>query len=90
MIIFAFPVTALGQSEELAIRLTRDWGYGAGSQIQGKFSLRVDGPEDIVRVEFIIDQEVVYSATESPFRFQFGCSRAFLMRCLLTLRRRPR
>jgi hypothetical protein len=71
LVICLLPVSALAQSEELDLRLTRDFGYGAGGQIQGKFSLRVDGPADIVRVDFIIDGEVVNTATESPFHFRF-------------------
>jgi hypothetical protein len=69
--IFLFPTAALAQDEKLDLRLTRDFGYGAGSQIQGKFSLRVNGPDDIVKVDFIIDGEVVHTATEPPFRYQF-------------------
>ena len=65
------PVSALAQGEDLDLRLTRDFGYGAGGQIQGKFSLRVDGPADIVQVDFIIDGEVVHTITEAPFRFRF-------------------
>jgi hypothetical protein len=66
-----FPISALAQEDELALRLTRDWGFGAGGQIQGKFSLRVNGPDDIVRVEFIIDEAVVNTAKEPPFNYQF-------------------
>jgi hypothetical protein len=66
------PVSALAQSEDLDLRLTRDFGYGAGGQVQGKFSLRVDGPADIVRVDFVIDGEVVHTITEAPFRFRFN------------------
>ncbi len=73
--IFLFPLSALAQSEEgtLSLRLTRDYGYGGmNGQIQGKFSLRVNGPDDIVKVDFIIDGEVVHTSTESPFRYQFS------------------
>ena len=70
-VLILFPASALAQDEELALRLTRDWGYGAGGQVQGKFSLRVSGPEDIVKVEFIIDDEIVNVSTELPFRYQF-------------------
>ncbi len=68
------PLSAAAQSEEeaLSLRLNRDWGYGAGGQIQGKFSLRVSDPDEIVRVDFIIDGEVVHSSTEAPFRYQFS------------------
>ena len=72
LILCLLPVSVLAQSEELDLRLTRDFGYGAGSQIQGKFSLRVDGPAGIVRVDFIIDGEVVDTVTEAPFRYRFN------------------
>ena len=69
--IFLFPILALAQDDELDLRLTRDWGYGAGGQIQGRFSLRVSGPDDVVKVDFIFDGESVHTATEQPFRYQF-------------------
>jgi len=65
------PISALAQADQLDLRMTRDWGYGAGGQIQGRFSLRVDGPDTIVKVEFIFDSEVVDTVTEPPFRYQF-------------------
>ena len=68
---FLLPKSAFAQDEELSLRLTRDWGYGAGAQIQGKFSLRVEGPDDIARVDFIIDGDVVHTASAPPFRYQF-------------------
>ena len=68
LIFCLIPVTALAQDEGLALKLTRDFGYGSGGQIQGKFSLRVSGPDDIVEVDFIIDGEVVHTAAEAPFR----------------------
>ena len=72
LIFFLLPASVLAQSEDLDLRLTRDFGYGAGGQVQGKFSLRVDGPVDIVRVDFIIDGEVVQTITEAPFRYRFN------------------
>ena len=71
-LLFPISVAAQGEEETLALRLNRDWGYGAGGQIQGKFSLRVSGPDDIVKVDFIIDDKVVHTSTEAPFRFQFS------------------
>ncbi len=69
--LFLFPGAVLAQDEALSLRLTRDWGYGAGNQIQGKFSLRVSGPDDLVIVDFMIDGEVVHTATQEPFNYQF-------------------
>ena len=72
LVISLVPHSVVAQGEEtLDLQLRRDWGFGAGGQIQGKFSLRVNGPEDIAKVEFIIDDEVVSTSTESPFRYQF-------------------
>ncbi len=60
------------QEDELTLRLSRDFGYGGlGGDIQGTFSYRVEGPADLVRVEFLLDEQVVGEDTEPPFRFQF-------------------
>ncbi|MCP4165452.1 MAG: hypothetical protein GY759_06110 [Chloroflexi bacterium] len=64
--------SASAQAEELSLTLRRDFGYGGmGGQIQGTFSYRVDGPQDLVQVAFYIDDEQVGSATEAPWRYQF-------------------
>ena len=64
----------LAQSDDepaLTLRLRRDFGYGLGSQMQGRFSYRVSGPDDLVRVEFLLDGRVIGEDTESPFRLNF-------------------
>lgn len=72
---FLFLVTtasALAQDEPaLELRLSRDNGFGLGNQMQGNFSYRVSGPEDLVRVEYLMDGEVIGESTEEPFRFRF-------------------
>ncbi|GAB4155331.1 MAG: hypothetical protein Fur0021_22590 [Candidatus Promineifilaceae bacterium] len=56
----------------LTLRLSRDFGYGGlGGDIEGTFSYRVDGPDALVRVEFLLDGEVIGEDTEPPFRLQF-------------------
>lgn len=55
----------------LELRLSRDFGMGIGSNIQGTFSYRVSAPDDVVRVVFLLDGEPVGEVTEAPFRFQF-------------------
>ena len=65
------PFSVRAQTETLEMRLSKDWGFAAGGQIQGKFSLRVSGPAELARVDFLLDGEVVHSAAEAPFRFQF-------------------
>ncbi|MBN1667950.1 MAG: hypothetical protein JW862_12720, partial [Anaerolineales bacterium] len=68
------PVAGLAQEAQEApeLRLSRDFGYGGGLQIQGTFSFRIANPENFVRVEFLIDEEVVATATQEPFRYQFS------------------
>ncbi len=58
--------------EGLDLGLSRDFGYGGfGGDIEGTFSYRVDGPDALVRVEFLLDGEVIGEDTEPPFRLQF-------------------
>ena len=64
--------TAVAQSDTpLELRLSRDFGSGFGSRIQGTFSFRVSGPDNLSRVTFYIDDEVVGEDSEAPFRLQF-------------------
>ncbi len=64
--------SALAQAEELKLSLSRDFGYSSGTgSIQGRFSMKISGPEDLVRVVFLIDGQSVYEDSEAPFRFQF-------------------
>jgi hypothetical protein len=39
--------------------------------MQGRFSYRVSGPDDLVRVEFLMDGEVIGEDSEEPFRLNF-------------------
>jgi hypothetical protein len=68
-----FPV--LAQSEdELVLTLNRDFGYAGfnGTDIQGTFSLKATGPEDLVKVIFYIDDKVIGEDGEAPFKIQFN------------------
>ncbi|MBN1440766.1 MAG: hypothetical protein JW929_15270 [Anaerolineales bacterium] len=66
----AFPV--LAQEETLTMSLSRDWGYGGfGGDIQGTFSFHVRGPDNLVRVEFFIDELLVGEDATAPFSLQF-------------------
>jgi hypothetical protein len=68
------PALVFAQEDEdsLTLRINRDFGFGAGSKIQGRFSMRASGPDDLVRVEFIIDGVVVNEDVEAPFRHNFS------------------
>ena len=64
---------ALGQSAEpeLILSLRRDFGYGGFGEIQGTFRVTVSGPEDLDRVTFLLDEQVVGEATEAPWQLRF-------------------
>ena len=59
--------------EEAALRLSlsRDAGFGLGGRIQGAFSYRVDGPDNLERVVFLLDGEIIGEDDAPPFRLSF-------------------
>lgn len=60
------------QEEQLQIRLRRDWGYSSGTgKIQGTFSIRSSGPEDLSRVVFYLDDQILGEVSEPPFNLRF-------------------
>lgn len=64
--------TAVAQSDNtLTLRLSRDFGAGFGSNIQGTFSYRVSGPDNLSSVTFYLDEQIVGEDKEAPFRLQF-------------------
>ena len=73
VLLFIYLSPVLAQSEgELVLRLSRDFGYSSGTgKIQGTFSMKVSGSDDLVRVDFYIDGEVIGEANEAPFRLRF-------------------
>lgn len=54
------------------IRLSRDFGTAIGGRIQGTFSVRVNGPDNLERVVFYIDGEQIGEDTADPFRLNFN------------------
>ncbi len=72
-LLLTFPVLAQSDSE-LQFSMSRDFGYAStnGKDIQGTFSMKVSGPEDLVKVIFFIDNAAIGEDTEAPFRFQFN------------------
>ncbi len=60
------------QTPGLTLRLSKDWGYGGlGGDIQGTFSFHVEGPEDLVAVEFYIDDSLVGRVEQPPWKLRF-------------------
>ena len=66
------PAAAQATEQPFELHLSRDFGYGGGSHIQGLFTMGVDDRGDVVRVEFLIDNVVVSTDTEAPFSYQFN------------------
>ena len=71
LLVCAVPGLAQQPDDELRISLRRDWGFGLGGQIQGRFSLRADGPDDLNEVRYMLDDELMGAATDPPFTLQF-------------------
>ncbi len=67
-----FPVSSQAQAE-LSLRLNRDFGYASGTgKIQGTFSMKVSGPENLSRVVFYIDGQQIGEVSQAPFNLQFN------------------
>lgn len=61
--------------DELTLSLSRDFGYSSGTgKIQGLFTIKASGPEDLAKVVFLIDGKPIGEATSSPFKQQFDTS----------------
>ena len=69
-----FPTPALAQNEtpSITLSLNRDFGYGGfGGDIQGTFSMKVSGPDNLMEVQFYIDDLLIGTDAEAPFQIQF-------------------
>lgn len=65
------PAAFAQEASPLTLSVRRQWGYGGGSQIQGRFRMEVTGPADLAQVTFFIDAEVVGTAAAAPFQVEF-------------------
>ena len=72
--LIALPAGAQESEVSLQLNVRRDFGFGMGNLIQGRFTLQVTGPDDLVQVEFLLDEQVVGVDSEPPFRFSFSTS----------------
>jgi len=71
MLAAPLPAAAQDGGEVPSLRLRRDFGYSAGVEMQGKFTLILRDSESWQRVEFFVDQELVYSDVDAPFEYTF-------------------
>jgi DNA-directed RNA polymerase subunit RPC12/RpoP len=71
--LFAVRPVLAQDDQELHLRLNRDFGYGSfgGNQIQGNFSMTITGPQDLARVVFYLDDQVMGEDNEAPFSLRF-------------------
>jgi hypothetical protein len=68
----AFVSGVRAQATVLTLSLSRDWGYGGFSgDIQGTFTMKVTGPNDLARVQFFIDRTLIGEVDQPPFKLQF-------------------
>ncbi len=74
LLLFVLPTGALLAAEEgFQISMSRDFGYGGfGNQIQGLFSLKVNGDEVFEKVVFMMDEIVLGEDDEAPYKIQFS------------------
>lgn len=80
--LFVFTAIMLGmgffyvrQSDDLTVRLSRDFGYSSGSgQIEGRFSIKASSPSELSKVIFFIDDQVMAELNAPPFKYQFQTS----------------
>ena len=70
-LIFGVGTAVAQETPQLELRLSRDFGAGFGTSIQGRFSFRVNGPDNLESVSFYIDDKLVGEDSEDPFRLQF-------------------
>lgn len=73
LLLLATAVSAQ-EDQTIDLNLRRDFGSSIGGQIAGTFSYRVTAPDEIVRVEFLLDDMVIGVDEERPFRLQFQTS----------------
>lgn len=72
LLIFIVSFAPSQQDEQLEIMLRRNWGFSSGTgKIQGTFTIRTNGPEDLTGVVFTIDDQVVGEANEEPYGLRF-------------------
>lgn len=70
LLLLAEPASA--QEGDFGIRLRRDFGYGAGSNVRGTFTISLEGDESqVAAVEFLIDGKVMARVESAPFHLQF-------------------
>lgn len=71
LLLAGLAAAAQAQESEYRLNLRRDFGYGAGSQIRGNFTVEVIGPAGIQTATFLMDGKVMQEVTSPPFKHSF-------------------
>lgn len=74
LLVFLSTTLSVAQSEDgFTIRMRRDFGYSSGTgDIQGLFSITAEGPGNLERVVFLVDDQQIGEDGEAPFKVQFS------------------
>lgn len=71
---FAQKGWAQEADDGLELSIKKNFGYKAGSRIQGSFSLEAYGPDQVEYVKFFIDEDVIGEVRGAPFKVAFSTS----------------
>jgi hypothetical protein len=66
------PILTATATPTLSLDLNRDWGYGMGNDIAGRFTLKADASSNTTYVEFYLDNLLQLNDTASPYSWQFN------------------
>jgi hypothetical protein len=72
LLINASEARAQAEDDGLELRVMRIFGFRLGNTLQGRIGLRADGPEDLIRVVFYLDDEMILEDSEAPFQAEFS------------------
>lgn len=71
ILMVAQPVFAQDDTE-LRLTLRRSFGYASGTgDIQGAFTVKASGPQDLQRVVFYLDEQTLGEVDQPPFELRF-------------------
>lgn len=75
----ALVVPVFAQDSPYILHPRREFGYGAGSNVRGSFSMNITGADaaasqNIQSVTYQIDSKVMATVTEPPFKYNFKTS----------------
>ena len=71
-LLLTLPAGAQEESPQLEVKLNRDFGYGGFGEIQGTFTIRAQGPDNLQSVRFYLNEILLGEDSEAPFAVQFN------------------